>query len=244
MSSRLPVGSSTFVLVPGAWHGGWCFREVADLLRAEEHTVFPLTSTGLGERAHLAGPQTDLSTHIADVVGTIDAEELTDVILLGHSYGGCIISGVARERPDALRALIYLDAIVLADGECLFDHLSDEFKAGVVDGANRSGGGYMVPIPTMEFLAVGKEQEEWMLRRLTPQPLRTATERLSLPPADRRHARHYIACDQPSIPPTHLSKQRVRAEPDWTVHELQSGHDSFVTDAVALAQLLCHIATV
>jgi len=234
--------SSTFVLVPGGWHGGWCFRDVAERLRAQSHTVYPLTLTGLGDRAHLARPDIDLDAHIADVVAVLDAEELQDVILLGHSYGGCVISGVARQRPAAIGTLVYLNAIVLEDGESLFDHMSEDFRAAVVAGADTHGQGYLVPNPTMEFLAVDGEHAAWMQRRLTPHPLATATQALALPPADPRIGHVYIDCDSPSHPATQLSKRRVRGQPGWTCHVLHTGHDSFITAPAELASLLAGLA--
>jgi pimeloyl-ACP methyl ester carboxylesterase len=108
---------STFVLVPGGWHGAWCYREVTTLLRGRGHAVFALTLTGLGDRAHLAHPGVGLQTHIEDVVSAIEAEELSDVILLGHSYAGFVIAGTAERLPDRIRSLVFLDATVPRDGE-------------------------------------------------------------------------------------------------------------------------------
>lgn len=233
---------STFVLVPGAWHGGWCFRPVVEVLRAAGHKAFATTLTGLGERAHLKNRGINLDTHVADVAGVLDAEELRDVILLGHSYGGCVISGVAQQRPGAIRTLVYLDAIVLTDGESLFDHVSEEFRAAVVAGANASDDGYLVPTPTMEFLGVGPEHAAWMQRRLTPHPIGTAMQPLRLRPFDPRIGRVYIDCDTPSIPPTHLSKRRVHGAPGWDYRTLHTGHDAFVSEPSALAAILLALA--
>jgi len=117
---------TTFVLADGAWHGGWCWRRVASLLRAAGHGVYTPTLTGLGERAHLVGRHVDLDTHIADVRGVLQCEELSNVVLCGHSYGGMVISGVAESAPNALRSLVYLDAFVPADGQCLLDFIPAE----------------------------------------------------------------------------------------------------------------------
>src|SRR3984957_4205166 len=106
----------TFVLVHGAWHGGWCWQRVADRLRGSGHTVFSPTLTGLGERSHLLRGGIDLKTHITDVVNVIKWEGLTDVVLCGHSYGGFVISGVAEQVGPAIRAIVFLDAFVSRDG--------------------------------------------------------------------------------------------------------------------------------
>jgi pimeloyl-ACP methyl ester carboxylesterase len=113
--------TGTFVLVHGAWHGGWCYVRVADLLRAGGHRVVTPTLTGLGERSHLFSGAITLSTHIDDIVNVLRWEDLTNVVLAGHSYGGFVISGVAERVPERIAALVFLDAFVPADGESLWD---------------------------------------------------------------------------------------------------------------------------
>ena len=120
------ISPKTFVLVHGAWHGGWCWREVADLLRGRGHRVFAPTLTGLGERRHLMSANISLATFVADVAGVIEAEELEDIILVGHSHGGAVISGVADAMPERIRALVYLDATILQNGESAFGVLPAE----------------------------------------------------------------------------------------------------------------------
>ncbi|MEX3815478.1 alpha/beta fold hydrolase [Paraburkholderia sp. BR13439] len=114
---------ATFVLVHGAWHGGWCYRETAHVLRASGHSVYTPTLTGLGERAHLNNQNITLETHIRDVCGVLEAEELSDVILLGHSYGGMVITGVADRMSYRIKSLVYLDAFVPAHAQSLNDCL-------------------------------------------------------------------------------------------------------------------------
>src|SRR5262249_26149169 len=118
-SSRVctSLRSATFVLVHGAWHGGWCWRDVVPHLTAKGHRVFTPTLTGLGERAHLLGREVNMTTHIEDVVGLLEAEELTDVVLCGHSYGGMVITGAAARAKGRLKQLVYLDSAVVEDGE-------------------------------------------------------------------------------------------------------------------------------
>jgi len=112
---------STYVLVHGAWHGGWCWKKVAPALRAAGHVVYTPTLTGLGERAHLANPAIDLATHVADVVNLLEAEELDKVVLVGHSYGGMVVTGVADRAADRIGRLVYLDAANPKDGQSLVD---------------------------------------------------------------------------------------------------------------------------
>ena len=112
---------ATYVLVHGAGHGGWCYQRVARLLRAEGHEVYTPSLTGLGERAHLLTPHVGLDTHIADIVSLLEHEDLTDVILAGHSYGGIVITGAADRALNRVAQLVYLDAAILYNGESLHD---------------------------------------------------------------------------------------------------------------------------
>ena len=117
------LGPKTFVVVHGAWGGGWAFREVDRLLRAEGHTVYRPTLTGQGERNHLANEAIDLDLHIQDVVNVILWEDLKDVVLVGHSYGGMVVTGVADRIPERIGCLVYLDALLPENGESLNDLL-------------------------------------------------------------------------------------------------------------------------
>src|SRR5271169_3209137 len=128
---------STYVLVHGAWHGSWCWKRVRKALQAAGHEVFTPTLTGVGERSHLGSTSVSLSTHTADVVNLIRWEELSDVILCGHSYGGCVISGVADRIPDRIGALVYLDAFVLENGQSLHDALPPAMRDGQIEAARQ-----------------------------------------------------------------------------------------------------------
>jgi pimeloyl-ACP methyl ester carboxylesterase len=131
---------ATFVLVHGAWHGSWCWKRVRKALQAEGHDVFTPTLTGIAERSHLISPQVDLDTHIADVVNLIRWEELTDVVLCGHSYGGCVITGAADRVAERIKALVYLDAFILGDGQGLHDILPPEVRdAGWTSSKSKGG---------------------------------------------------------------------------------------------------------
>ena len=135
---------TTFVLVHGAWHGGWCYKRVARLLRQAGHEVYTPTLTGLGERAHLINRAIDLDTHVQDILGVIRCEELSDVVLCGHSYGGMVITGVAEQIAAKIRSLVYLDAFVPENGKCLFDYLPVEQSGQMRDDAAQNGEGYKV----------------------------------------------------------------------------------------------------
>jgi pimeloyl-ACP methyl ester carboxylesterase len=229
---------SVFLFVPGGWHGGWCFRKVADDLRKAGHIVFCPSLTGLGDRAHLVHRGIDLDLHIQDIVSVIDSEELEDIVLIGHSYGGCVISGVSQLRAEKIKTLVFLDAIVLANGECLIDHLGPELTASLVESAQVHGDGYLVPIPPMDFLAIEPVHADWMMRRLTPHPLGTATQPLNVADIGKHIQKVYIDCDSPSHPATILSKARLMHQEDWIYQTLHTGHDCFVSDPQLVSKTL------
>jgi pimeloyl-ACP methyl ester carboxylesterase len=117
---------ATFLCVPGAWLGGWCWRDVAGALQASGHTVIAATLTGLGERAHLLTRRIGLRTHVADIAGLVRYRDLSGVVLVGHSYGGTVITAVAEQVPERIRLLVYLDASVPRDGESNNDVVGPE----------------------------------------------------------------------------------------------------------------------
>jgi pimeloyl-ACP methyl ester carboxylesterase len=135
---------TTYVLVHGAWHGSWCWKRVRKALQAEGHEVFTPTLTGVGERFHVSSPSINLDTHIADVVNLIPWEELSEIVLCDHSYGGCVISGAADPVPDRIRAVVYLDAFVPEDGERMFNLVPEERVQGMRQQAKTSGDGWKV----------------------------------------------------------------------------------------------------
>jgi pimeloyl-ACP methyl ester carboxylesterase len=171
---------SVFVLVHGAWHGGWCWKRVRKALQALGHDVFTPTLTGVADRAHLLSPQVDLETHINDVVNLIRWEELSDVVLCGHSYGGCVISGVADRVPDRIGALVYLDAFVLENGQSVHDILPAPARDSQLEQARASGEGWKVPPIPAEAFHVNAQDLHWVNRQCTMQPLATFQQRLQL----------------------------------------------------------------
>ena len=137
---------ATYVLVHGAWHGGWCWNRVAPLLRDKGHDVYTPTLTGLGERVHLATPEVDLSTHVTDVVNVIEFEDLRNVVLMGHSYGGQVITGVAGAIPERIGQLVYLDASLPNDGESLSQLARASATAGSLRYRNRPSAASALPM--------------------------------------------------------------------------------------------------
>jgi pimeloyl-ACP methyl ester carboxylesterase len=190
--------AQTFVLVHGAWHGGWCWRRVADRLRGGGHTVYTPTLTGLGERSHLMRAGIDLKTHIADIVNVMKWERLTDVVLCGHSYGGFVISGVAEQMASAIRSIVFLDAFVPRDGEALQDLTSAAVQEGIRASLQRGDIG--MPPRSAAAFGVNDADRAWVDSLCGPQPIGTLTDKIVLTGARDRIARKsYIRAKSSSI---------------------------------------------
>ncbi|MBT5434203.1 MAG: alpha/beta hydrolase [Alphaproteobacteria bacterium] len=229
----------SFVLVHGAWHGGWCWRDVATLLCGHGHYVTTPTMTGLGERSHLLGPDITIDTHVDDIVNHLVWNDLANVVLVGHSYGGGIVLGVADRVPERLARLILLDAGFLRNGETCMDELAPEVAADRLRLARETSGGLTLPVPPASaFGGVTADQGTWLDGLLTPHPLRTYTTplRLDHPPGNGLPA-DYIACTDPAYAVMDPIWDRVRAA-GWPFHELATGHDAMVIAPEETAALL------
>ena len=234
---------TTFILLHGAWHGGWCWGRVAPQLRAAGHTVFTPTFTGVSDRAHLLSPAVDLSTHIDDVVRLIDAEGITDAVLVGHSYAGMVVSGVAQRRPEALRLRVHLDAFVPTDGEAAIDLLPEGPAHHYREAVAGPGFGWLIPPRSLEVLGVKDQADlDWLTPRLTPHPWATYAEAIALGEAEASVPGVFIECvDWMRVFQPQAERARARG---WTVHELPTGHEAMVTAPDALVVLLQEIADV
>lgn len=230
------------VLVHGAWAGAWCWKRVLAPLRAAGHEVHAVTLTGLGERAHLLSSAVTLATHVADVVNLIVAEELRDVVLVGHSYGGVLITGAAdrlqRDAPGTLRQLVYVDAVVPLPGESWSSTHAPETVAARVAAAEAAGGLGMPPPDPAAFGLAGADRD-WLLRRQTPQPLAVYREPLAFDAAlIAALPRAFVDCTQPALATIDASRRRVREQPGWRVVELATGHDPMVSEPAAFVRVL------
>jgi pimeloyl-ACP methyl ester carboxylesterase len=239
-STAIDKAGLTFVLVHGAWHGGWCWRKVVPLLQAAGHRVIALTLTGLGERAHLINPQVGLTTHVDDVVNTLEMEDLTDVVLVGHSYGGLVISSVASRSGRRIRRLVYLDALVPENGQSGFDLNSQQFQQRLLAAAAEHGDGYKVP-PNLEMLGVTDDADlDWMRPRLRPQPIASFSQPAEVSSAGALIPRSYILCTKFGFKDT-AAKCRAKG---WPVFEIDCGHDAMIIKPRELVDLLltpdCH----
>lgn len=246
----MDTAKKTFVLVHGAWHGGWCYRHTASALRKMGHEVFTPTHTGVGERAHQANQNITLETHIRDVAGCIEAEEISDIILVGHSYGGMVITGLADRMPGRIKALVYLDAFVPDDGESLMALLhkaveppvAAQFIGGFRGAALEMNSGMMHPL-TAELLHVTPANREWVDRRCVPQALATFETPLLLSGRiEQVKRRLYILADGWDPSPFRYFAKKYAGAPGWDVIKVPGGHDVMVDLPNELAEALVKIA--
>ena len=236
---------ATYVLVHGGGHGGWCYGKVAPLLRAAGHDVHAPTLTGLGERAHLLGPAVDLDMHVRDVVAVLHYEDLRDVILVGHSYGGMVITGVADRAADRVGRLVYLDAANPRNGQSLVDVAGPVIEAvrpmgEVVDGVEL----VLLPAPGAgRFYGVTDDADvAWMDDRLTGHPWRCFEQELELANEDALQAipQYHVVCT--STLATRDRDLMDKARADGRLWEIDTGHDLMITEPRTVTDALLEIA--
>jgi pimeloyl-ACP methyl ester carboxylesterase len=235
---------SDFVLVHGTWGGGWQWRPVAERLRAAGHRVFTPTLTGLGERSHLATPDIDLDTHVDDVAAVLAFEELCDVALVGTSFGGLVVAGVAERVPERIRTLVFLDAALPHEGKSMLDLLPPERRATVERLAREEGGGYLVPASLVLDTGIADAAERAAyLARMSAHPLPALQQPVRL--AGRWRAVPRKAYVLATLQPTHHFVDYhawAAREPGWSAHELASNHFPMTTMPHETADLLMALA--
>lgn len=220
---------ATFVLVHGAWHGGWCWERVARLLREQGHSVYAPTLTGVCERSHVSSSEINLNTHIDDVVNEIKWKELQGIVLVGHSYGGMVVTGVAEQCADRISSIVYLDAFLPLDGQSLYD---------IVGSAHPSSGGMVDPFPA-EFFAVNEKDRAWVDRMTTPQSEATFSQPLQV--TDKVEGigkKTYVRALQGAIPPFAAIYARLEQDPTWHCLEIDCGHDMMIDKPDEIADIL------
>jgi pimeloyl-ACP methyl ester carboxylesterase len=228
---------TTFVLVHGAWHGGWVYARTARILRSRGHDVFTPTLTGVGERAHLAGKEVNLSLHILDVCNVLRWENLEDVVLCGHSYGGIVVTGVADAMPERIRSLVCVDAFVPENGKALWDYVGEPMRAYFIEGAGEHAG-RTKPIPS-EMFKVNPDDIEWVKSKVVPMAMACFLERIRLTGNHLQVLkRTYVYSEGWSPSPFTKVYERLRTDPAWTVLTSKSGHHVMLDDPEGFAEML------
>jgi pimeloyl-ACP methyl ester carboxylesterase len=235
---------ATYVLVHGAWGGGWYWRRMAALLRAAGHDVFTPTLTGLGDRKHLLTPSIGLETHIQDILQVLRHEQLSQVVIVGHSYGGMVISGVADAAADRIQALVYLDAALPESGQCMLDFVPPARRARFFDGARTQGDGWRVPpLRAAEWGIEDPADQEWLDSLFGFHPLKSLTDPIQL---SGRHVnidrKVFILAARYDPSPFQQFAARTRGAPGWTNYELPSFHFTMVQLPSETAELLLRCA--
>ena len=238
----------TYVLVHGAWHGGWCWRDVRNILEDKGHRVFTPTMTGLGERAHLLTEQTDLETHIQDIVSHIEFEDLDDVILVGHSYGGMVITGVVDRLKERMSHIVYLDAAVPDDGENFASQapgmtpevtkvVEESFRSLSKDGLVMD----VFPAVDLGIPETDSRSINWVTKHMTPHPLKTWLDPITLKNKGSKGVlRTYIHCVKPAMEQASFAAHYavLKDNPSWRALTIDTGHDAMVTMPDKLSAML------
>jgi pimeloyl-ACP methyl ester carboxylesterase len=226
---------TTYVLIHGAWHGGWCWRFVRPLLPG---TVYTPSLTGLGERKHLARPDITLDTHIEDVVSLLEMEDLRDVMLVGHSYGGMVVTGAADRAPSRIKRLIYLDAFVPENGKRLLDYVVPERAARMREEGERAGS--VTPPPVSLWGLTKPEHIDFVKPREVRHPYGTMAQpiRLTNEAALARIPKTFVYCSSPATGSFDAFAAKYRNDPAWRFHELKTGHDAMILMPEAVAEIL------
>jgi pimeloyl-ACP methyl ester carboxylesterase len=237
---------AAYVLVHGGGHGGWCYQKVAPLLRAAGHDVFTPSMTGVGERSHLVGRDVDLDLHIRDITAVLHSEDLRDVILVGHSYGGMVVTGVADRAAERIGRLVYLDAANPVNGQSLVDVAGPVIEAvrsdgRVVDGVEL----VLLPSPDAGRLYGVTDPDDlaWMAERLTGHPWRCFEQKLELTnePALWAIPQYHVVCT--STLATRDPDLMGKARAEGRLWDIDTGHDLMITEPEAVADVLLQVAS-
>jgi pimeloyl-ACP methyl ester carboxylesterase len=232
----------TYVLVHGTWHGGWCWRRVVDRLSERGHKVYAPTLTGVGERSHLLNDNIGLNTHIADVVNLIKWERLQDFVLVGHSSGGIVVTGVAELVTSAINSIVFVDGFLPEDNTSIADALPEAARAPILAALQR-GETSVKPIPAAAF-KVNEKDIEWVNSMCTPHPIRTMVDKIRTTGAGERIAKKaYVRNTDYTNGPFDAQQAKIQNNPSWRKYTVKkSGHDTMIDAPDQLTDILLEVA--
>ena len=239
-AARAQAAPKTFVLVHGAWHGGWCWRGVADQLQAKGHKVYAPTLTGLGERSHLMSALITLDTHITDVANVIMWEDLDNIVLVGHSYAGFVISGVAERALHSIGSIVFVDAFLPDNGQRVVD-LRPDLKAATLAAAGKNE--VSRPIPPAKLFGVNEKDQPWVDGKMTPQPTLVWLQSIALSGArDKVPKKTYIRATAYASAIFEMHFQTLKSDRSWRTYGVPCGHDIMVDMPDRLVEILLEVA--
>ncbi len=240
-SARAQAAPRTYVLVHGSWHGGWCWSRVARILRQHGHDVYTPTLTGLGERSHLMSGLITLDTHITDVVNVIKWENLENIVLVGHSYAGFVVSGVAERALPAISSIVFLDAFLPENGQKVVDMSPPELAATSLAAVARNE--VSRPVPPAKAFNVNEKDQPWVDGKMTPQPTLVSVQPIALTGArDKIGKKTYIRATSFSNPRFDSHFAKLKGDPTWRTFGVPCGHDVMVDMPDRLAEILMEVA--
>lgn len=242
-SLGLKAQSPVYVLVHGAWHGGWCWQKVSTSLQAQGANVYTPTLSGLGEHRHTLDSSVNLETHITDIVNFIVMQDLHNVILVGHSYAGTVIAGVADRIPERLSKLVFFDAMIVRSGQSALNVQPKENQVIAAKAAAATNGLSVAAWGADVFGVRDTADIRWVNERLTPQPYRAFTQTLQLKHDFGNHIPLiYVACVKPMLVPIRKFSEEAKKGKEWQYFTLNSGHDAMVSDPEDVAKLFTSFA--
>ena len=232
-----------FVLIHGGFFGGWCWKKVKAILENKQHTVYTPTLTGLGERAHLNNPEINVDTHSADIQNFFFFEDLNDVILVGHSYAGLILSALAAQMPNKIRHVIYLDALIPNTNESLLNLVDEATAVFFTNQAIQHGNGWLIPPIQIVEPAFSESDLAWCQARVTGQTLASFSQKVVFDEnASNRITKTFIHCSKNPHPTLLAMKERAQKK-GWNSYEIISGHFPMIEQPEQLSDLLIKLGT-
>ena len=235
---------ATFVLVHGAWHGGWCWSRITPRLRAAGHNVHTPTMTGFGERSHLLTKDVGLETNVVDIMNVLQWEDLSDVILVAQSYAGMVTTSVADRMPDRVAALVYINAFIPTDGISQNDLLPDWRREMIEEELKSDPDAWRMPAPTPELIGVtDPEVAAWISDKMTVQSAKTMADRASITGGiDQITNRTFIRATGYRNSTFDATVKEFQAHPQWQGIELDTSHDAMITAAEEVTGILQGVA--